>query len=84
MIEILQQELKDWSKEFILIFHNNLFDLFYLFFYTIFRTHLKAQETERVKLLALKDSYEKKESEWNKESSQLRGQVIELTESIVC
>lgn len=47
------------------------------------RTHLKAQESERLKLLSLKDAYEKKEIEWNKESSDLHGQLIELTESNV-
>lgn len=31
----------------------------------------------------LKDSYEKKEIEWNKQSSELRGQLIELSESNV-
>ncbi|XP_055296946.1 rab GTPase-binding effector protein 1 isoform X2 [Sitodiplosis mosellana] len=44
-------------------------------------THLKAQESERLKLLNLKDLYEKKEIEWNKQSSELRGQLIELNES---
>lgn len=47
------------------------------------RTHLKTQESERLKLLSLKDAYEKKEIEWNKESSELHGQLIELTESNV-
>lgn len=44
---------------------------------------MKAQDSERVKLLNLKDSYEKKEIEWNKQSSELRGQLIELSESNV-
>lgn len=51
--------------------------------YIICRTHCKVQESERVKLLNLKDMYEKKESDWNKESSELHGQLIELRESNV-
>lgn len=44
---------------------------------------MKAQESERLKLLASKDAYEKKEIDWNKQSSELRVQVIELGESNV-
>lgn len=51
--------------------------------YFHFRTHLKAQESERLRLLNLKDIYEKKENEWNKQSSELNGQLIELRESYV-
>lgn len=48
------------------------------------RNLLKTQESERNKLLNLKDMYEKKEVEWNKLSSELRVQSIELGESNVC
>lgn len=48
-----------------------------------YRAHVKAQETDRLELLSLKDSYEKKEIEWNKESSELRVQEIELREASV-
>lgn len=44
---------------------------------------MKTQESERIKLLNLKDMYEKKEIEWNKLSSELRVQAIELGESNV-
>ncbi|XP_031625433.1 rab GTPase-binding effector protein 1 isoform X2 [Contarinia nasturtii] len=44
-------------------------------------THLKAQESERLKLLDLKDKSEKRENEWNKESSDLHGQLIELNQT---
>lgn len=54
-----------------------------LTFFKLCSTHLKAQDSERIKLLNLKDSYEKKEIEWNKQSSELRGQLIELSESNV-
>lgn len=47
------------------------------------RTNLKAQATERVKLLNWKETFEKKEIDWNKQSSELRGQLIELSESNV-
>lgn len=45
--------------------------------------HLKAQEADRLKLLSWKDEYEKKEIDWNKQSSELRVQVIELSEANV-
>lgn len=45
--------------------------------------HLKGQEADRLKLLSWKDEYEKKEIDWNKQSSELRGQVIELSEANV-
>lgn len=48
-----------------------------------FRTHLKAQEIERQKLISIKDAYEKKEIDSNKQSSELRVQVIELREANV-
>lgn len=48
-----------------------------------FRTHLKAQEIERQKLISIKDAYEKKEIDFNKQSSELRVQVIELREANV-
>lgn len=47
------------------------------------RIHLKAQESERIKLINLKDLYENKEIEWNKQSSEMRVQLIELRESSV-
>lgn len=49
----------------------------------IFRTQLKAEQSERLKLVNLKDDFEKKESDWNKERSEIRGQAIALTESNV-
>lgn len=47
------------------------------------RNLLKTQESERNKLLNLRDMYEKKEVEWNKLSSELRVQSIELGEANV-
>lgn len=49
----------------------------------VFRTHVKAQEIERQKLISTKDAYEKKEIDFNKQSSELRVQVIELRETNV-
>lgn len=51
--------------------------------FNFFRTHLKAQEIERQKLISIKDAYEKKEIDFNKQSSELRVQVIELREANV-
>lgn len=48
-----------------------------------YRTHLKTIDADRNKLLALKDAFEKKEIDFNKQSSELRVQVIELRESNV-
>lgn len=44
---------------------------------------MKAQEIERQKLINIKDAYENKEIDFNKQSSELRVQVIELQESNV-
>lgn len=44
---------------------------------------MKAQEIERQKLINIKDAYEKKEIDFNKQSSELRVQVIELREANV-
>lgn len=49
----------------------------------IFRTQLKAEQSERLKLMNLKDDFEKKENDWNKERSEIRGQAIALNESNV-
>lgn len=49
----------------------------------IFRDHIRTQETQRDKLLSLKETFEQKEIEFNKQSSELRVQVIELQESNV-
>lgn len=48
-----------------------------------FRTQLKAEQSERIKLMNLKDDFEKKENDWNKERSEIRGQIIALTEANV-
>lgn len=48
-----------------------------------FRTQLKAEQSERLKLMNLKDDFEKKENDWNKERSEIRGQIIALTEANV-
>lgn len=47
------------------------------------RTQLKAEQSERSKLMSLKDDFEKKENDWNKERSDIRGQIIALTEANV-
>lgn len=51
--------------------------------FLFFRTQLKAEQSERLKLMSLKDDFEKKENDWNKERSDIRGQIIALTESNV-
>lgn len=48
-----------------------------------FRTQLKAEQSERLKLMNLKDDFEKKENDWNKERSEIRGQIIALNEANV-
>lgn len=50
----------------------------------LYRTRLKSTDIDRTRLITLKDSYEKKEIELNKLSSELRVQVIELRETNVC
>lgn len=47
------------------------------------RSHVKAQENERLRLMSIKDAFEKKENETNKLLSELRVQVIELREANV-
>lgn len=49
----------------------------------IHRTQLKTEQNDRFKLMNLKDDFEKKENDWNKERSEIRGQAIVLTETNV-
>lgn len=53
------------------------------FYFFLCRTQLKAEQSERLKLMNLKDDFEKKENDWNKERSDIRGQIITLTEANV-
>lgn len=52
-------------------------------YFFLCRTQLKTEQSERLKLMNLKDEFEKKENDWNKERSDIRGQIIALTEANV-
>lgn len=57
--------------------------MFYLFVHSQNRDHIRAQDAQRDKLESLKGTFDQKEIEFNKQSSELRVQVIELQESNV-
>lgn len=88
MIGISQHKLRIWSKlgmnfKFIDVLLDSVSKYVMIFSFDFCRTQLKAEQSERLKLMSLKDDFDKKENDWNKERSDIRGQIITLTEANV-